>query len=100
MKNISNLPFSYHFSEGRHNGWRKISVSGRPLYLFDIPVDAIREVYLGQHIYKNVSKRQSLTHEELLDLMRSWQEKDFLLRRCEPDINTWNLLPQEVVTLE
>ncbi|MBU0656003.1 MAG: DUF2971 domain-containing protein [Gammaproteobacteria bacterium] len=92
VKNISALPFSYHFSEGRHDNWRKINISGRPLYLLDIPVEAIKEVYLGKNIYKNISRRNLFSHDEYCYLLQSWKDKGIALMRCEPDINSWNLI--------
>lgn len=98
VKNIASLPFNYHFSEGRHAEWRKIKISGRPLYLLDIPEESIKEIYLGRHVYKNVSKKNILTADELKELVSSWRKKDRLLMRCEPDISSWSLIPQEMDT--
>lgn len=91
VKDISKLPFGYHIGEGRHNEWRKIFVSGRPLYCFDIPDNAIKEVYLGRHIYKNVSKKKDLLGDELKDILSSWGKKDLKLFQCEPDLDSWSL---------
>jgi hypothetical protein len=91
VKNISELPFDYHTSEGRHNEWNKITVAGRPLYCFDIPESSIKEIYLGRHIYKNVSKKKALSDKELKDVLASWGNKDIKLMQCEPDIHSWQL---------
>ncbi|EDN56081.1 hypothetical protein VEx25_2057 [Vibrio antiquarius] len=91
VKGISTLPFGYHTGGGRSNAWNKISVAGRPLYCFDIPENAIKEIYLGRHIYKNVSKKEDLTGAELKNILLSWGRKDLKLFKCEPDIHSWNL---------
>lgn len=96
IKHISSLPFSYHSSEGRHENWRKINLSGRPLYLLDIPTESIREVYLGKNAYKNVSRKNLLTGDEFRNLLKSWKERGITLMRCEPDINSWNLKAQPI----
>lgn len=92
VKNISTLPFGYHYGEGRHKGWQKISVAGRPLYCLDIPEDSIKEIYLGRHIYKNVTKKKILDSDEFVCVLKSWGEKDVLLMQCEPNIKSWNLV--------
>ncbi|MBF4274772.1 DUF2971 domain-containing protein, partial [Vibrio anguillarum] len=91
VKDISKLPFGYHVGEGRCNEWNKITVAGRPLYCFDIPTDAIKEVYLGRHIYKNVSKKKLLSGDELKEILLSWGRRDLKLLQCGADINSWAL---------
>ena len=91
VKNISAIPFGYHGSEGRHNEWTKISVSGRPLYCFDIPEASIKEIYLGRHIYKNVTKKEALIDQELKNVLKSWGAKDIVLMQCNSDIQSWEL---------
>lgn len=92
VKNISSLPFSYHFGKGKSNEWNKIPVSGRPLYCLDLPKDSIREIYLGRHIYKNVTKKNLFSDEELMAIIKSWGKKDLLLMHCEPDVASWRLV--------
>ena len=91
VKNISAIPFGYHDSEGRHNEWTKMSVLGRPLYFFDIPEASIKEIYLGRHIYKNVTKKRTFTDQELKNVLKSWRAKDIVLMQCSPDIHSWEL---------
>lgn len=91
VKNISKIPLGYHFNEGRYDEWTKIFVSGRPLYCLDIPRDSIKEIYLGRHIYKNVTRTKTLSDSELKETLLSWGKKDVLFMQCEPDIHTWNL---------
>ncbi|WP_086480303.1 DUF2971 domain-containing protein [Oceanospirillum sanctuarii] len=91
VKDISGLPLSYHFDEGRSGEWNKIKVSGRPLYCLDIPIDSIKEIYLGRHIYKNVSKKKLLTDDELERVLLSWGQRDLKLWHCEPDVHSWQL---------
>lgn len=91
VKDISKLPFSYHSGDGRSAFWNKISVSGRPLYCLDIPISAIKEIYLGRHINKNASKKKDFSGNELQEILLSWGRKDLKLFQCETDINSWHL---------
>ncbi|GHA09567.1 DUF2971 domain-containing protein [Oceanisphaera arctica] len=97
VKNISEIPFCYHSGQGRHNKWTKISVSGRPLYCFDIPDSAIKEIYLGRHIYKNVTKKNAFTDQELKNILKSWGGKDIKLMQCHPDIHSWQLIAEQSI---
>ncbi|USD23312.1 DUF2971 domain-containing protein [Microbulbifer variabilis] len=97
VKQISHLPFGYYHSTGRYGEWSKISVSGRPLYCLDIPEGAIKEIYLGRHIYKNVSKKEALSLKGLKDVLQAWGAMDIQLFSCEPDINSWGLKAQRSI---
>lgn len=92
VKKISGIPLGYHIGQGRHDEWNKITISGRPLYCFDIPENSIKEIYLGHHIRKNVTKKNLLTGEELKGLLNSWREKGIKVMRCNPDLHSWNLI--------
>ncbi|HHG3304125.1 DUF2971 domain-containing protein [Vibrio parahaemolyticus] len=91
VKDITGLPFSYHFGEGRHGNWKKIMLSKRPLYCFDVPRSSIKEVYLGSHVRKNVSKKEDFSQVEYDSIIESWRRKDLKLFKCVPDIHSWNL---------
>ncbi len=91
VKNISQLPFTYHGQQGKYNEWSKITISGRPLYCLDIPAASIKEIYLGHNIYKNVTRKNILSDIELKETLRLWGQKDISLIQCETDIHTWNL---------
>lgn len=97
VKDISDLPFSYHFGKGRSNAWNKISVSGRPLYCLDIPPNSIKEIYLGRNIYKNVSKKRDFSQQELKDILLAWGRKDVKLLQCEPDLHSWRLIAKQSI---
>ncbi|OJH06771.1 MAG: hypothetical protein AOY29_06280 [Alcanivorax borkumensis] len=92
VKNIENLPFSYHTGGGRYREWNKVTVFGRPLYCFSVPGISLKEIYLGRHIYRNVTKRASVTDEELRGVLQSWGRKDIKMMQCEPDVNSWSLV--------
>lgn len=91
VKNISEIPFGYHTSQGRYGEWTKICVSGRPLYCFDMPDISIKEIYLGHHIYNNVTKKKALTELELKNTLTTWGQKDIKLMQCNPDVYSWKL---------
>lgn len=97
VKDISNLQFSYHSSEKRSDSWKKISIKGRPLYCFDIPPNAIREIYLGCHIYRNVTKKKDFSGEELRKILLHWGQKNLTLWQCETDIHSWNLRAKQSI---
>ncbi|WP_249325241.1 DUF2971 domain-containing protein [Vreelandella boliviensis] len=92
VKNIKNISFGYHASVGCYSEWNKITVSGRPLYCFSVPENSLKEIYLGQHIYKNVTKSGSITDEELNAVFQSWGGKDTKMMQCETDVHSWNLV--------
>jgi len=92
VKNIENIPFSYHTGVGRYGEWNKMTVSGRPLYCFDVPESALKEIYLGRHLYRNVTKSNSITDENLKGVLQSWGRKDIKMMQCEPDVHSWSLV--------
>lgn len=92
IKDIKSIPFAYHSGSGRYKEWNKIFVSGRPLYCFDIPESSIKEIYLGRHVYKNVTKSRSVTDKELNHMLKSWGGKDIKMMQCEPDVHSWDLI--------
>ncbi len=75
VKNIEDIPFGYHTGGGRYREWNKVTVSGRPLYCFDVPENSLKEIYLGRHLYRNVTKDGSVTDEKLKGVLQSWGEK-------------------------
>ena len=92
VKSIENIPFGYHTGGGRYREWNKVTVFGRPLYCFDLPENSLREIYLGRHLYRNVTKGGSVTGEELKGVLQSWGRKDVKMMQCEPDVHSWNLV--------
>lgn len=98
VKNIGGIPFGYHSGTGRYCEWNKISVSDRPLYCLEVPEDSIKEIYLGRHIYRNVSKSSSITNDELKDVLQSWERRDIRMMQCEPDMNSWRLIAKPSIT--
>ncbi|UTW04141.1 DUF2971 domain-containing protein [Amphritea atlantica] len=92
VKNIEDIPFGYHTGGGRYCEWNKVIVSGRPLYCFDVPENSLKEIYLGRHLYRNVTKDGSVTDENLKGVLQSWGRKDIKMMQCEPDIHSWNLI--------
>ncbi|CAH6972588.1 conserved hypothetical protein [Vibrio chagasii] len=100
VKDISALPFSYHFGKGRSNAWSKISVAGRPLYCLDMPENAIKEIYLGRHVYKNVTKKNDFSGDELKEILLSWGRKDLKLLQCQPDVHSWQLIAKQSINLQ
>ena len=94
VKNISEIPLSYHSGQGRHKEWTKISVAGRPLYCFDIPEASIKEIYLGRHIYKKVTKKKTFTDKEFKNILESWGQRNIKLMQCNPDVHSWQLIAE------
>jgi len=97
VKDISALQYSYHVGKGRRNAWNKISVAGRPLYCLDIPKNAVKEIYLGWHIYKNVTKKNDFSGDELKEILLSWGRKNLKLFQCQPDVHSWNLMAEQSI---
>lgn len=94
VKNIEDIPFGYHTGGGRYREWNKVTVSGRPLYCFDVPENSLKEIYLGRHLYRNVTKDGSVTDEKLKGVLQSWGRKDIKMMQCETDVHSWNLVAQ------
>ena len=92
VKNIEKITFGYHTNVGRCREWNTVTVSGRPLYCFSVPENSLKEIYLGRHLYRNVTKSASITDEQLKDLLRSWGRKNIKMMQCEPDISSWSLI--------
>lgn len=92
VKNIEDIPFGYHTGGGRYREWNKVTVSGRPLYCFDVSENSLKEIYLGRHLYRNVTKDGSVTDEELKGVLQSWGRKDIKMMQCEPDVHSWKLV--------
>lgn len=97
VKNIEKIPFGYHTGDGRYREWNKVTVSGRPLYCFGLPENSLKEIYLGRHLYRNVTKGGSVTDEELKAVLEFWGKKDIKIMRCEPDVQTWNLVAKQFI---
>ncbi len=97
VKDISNLPFSYYSSEKRSGPWRIILIKGRPLYCLDIPPNAIKEIYLGCHIYKNFTKKKDFSEEELRKILLHWGRKKLKLWQCETDTHSWCLRAKQSI---
>tara|TARA_R110001583_G_scaffold103710_1_gene251008 strand:- start:1063 stop:1860 length:798 start_codon:yes stop_codon:yes gene_type:complete len=92
VKNISHIPFAYHGEGGTHEQWTKISVLGRPLYCFTIPENSIKEIYLGSQVYRNVTRKKSLTNVEFVALIESWLVPRRTVSICKASIGTWDLI--------
>jgi len=57
-----------------------------------VPENSLKEIYLGRHLYRNVTKGGSVTDEELKGVLQSWGRKDIKMMQCEPDVHSWNLV--------
>ncbi|QOR38096.1 DUF2971 domain-containing protein [Billgrantia diversa] len=97
VKYIGNIPFGYHAGGGRYSEWNKMTVLGRPLYCFDVPESSLKEIYLGRHLYRNVTKSGSITDEELKGVLQLWGRKDIKMMQCEPDVHSWNLVAKSSI---
>lgn len=70
--------------------WNKITIDGRPIHCLKIPQNAFCKVYLGHHIWRNVSER-GLAQNELVNILESWASKGIQVLKCEPEYNSWSL---------
>lgn len=63
-----------------------IDVGGRPLYLLDLPNDAIKEVYIGAH-------SDFMDADKALDLIKSIRnhQPQFNMYRCKINNSSWAL---------
>ncbi|EGU30861.1 hypothetical protein VIBRN418_16281 [Vibrio sp. N418] len=70
--------------------WNKITIDGRPIHCLKIPEKSFCKVYLGHHIWKNVSER-GLEKDELVEILESWSSRGIQILKCEPEYNSWSL---------
>ncbi|GHZ85225.1 hypothetical protein VCSRO34_3603 [Vibrio cholerae] len=70
--------------------WNKITIDGRPMHCLKVPEGTFCKVYLGHHIWKNVSER-GLEQNELVEILENWASKGIEVLKCEPDYNSWSL---------
>jgi hypothetical protein len=100
IKSLSNFQFSYHspydqeLSNTADSSWNKVRnrTLGQPLFCFNIPRDAIKEVYLGTNFNRNACRSnegddKQWCHEQL----EYFKEQKFKLYACDPDYSGWNL---------
>ncbi|WP_298940914.1 DUF2971 domain-containing protein [uncultured Psychromonas sp.] len=102
IKSLIDFNFSYHnplplsevLSDVKGSRWDKLrnNVLGQPLFCFNIPENAIKEVYLGACFYRNMCRsneeKDKELHDEQLDYFKV---QNFDLFVCEPDYSGWNL---------
>ncbi|CAH1550074.1 DUF2971 domain-containing protein [Vibrio rotiferianus] len=103
IKNLNEFSFSYHSTDEEllteDSKWTKIRNSnlGQPMYCYRIPRSGIKEIYLGENIYRNASRvndgKNKLKVENDINFIKSFGCKVF---RCEADVSTWNLVSVEL----
>nr|WP_228050979.1 DUF2971 domain-containing protein [Pontibacterium sinense] len=97
VKSLSKSPYGYHSFGGEFRNasgdWnqKRIASLGRPIYCYKLPEGAIKEVYLGRHVYKNISKSGVVSSDGLEEFKGLCRSMRIQLKRCEPDIYSWNL---------
>jgi hypothetical protein len=75
VKNIKS-PFVGYYEKGRFKNsageWDKIIIPklGRPIYCLSIPSDSIREIFMGENVYENVSRLGSVLLKQNSHLLR------------------------------
>lgn len=103
IKSLTDFKFGYHSKEDQlltNDGrWNKVRnhYLGQPLFCYKIPKSGIKEIYLGVNVYRNASRIEEGANEQHvkdnLDFLKSFGCKIF---RCEPDVQTWNLMSEEL----
>lgn len=67
------------------------------MYCLDIPENSIKEIYLGQNISKNVTKKNDFSADEIKEILLSWGRKDLKLLQCQPDVHSWQLIAEKSI---
>ncbi|WP_258186002.1 DUF2971 domain-containing protein [Vibrio splendidus] len=103
IKSLTDFKFGYHTKEDQlltNDGrWNKVrnSYLGQPLFCYKVPKSGIKEIYLGANVYRNVARIEEGAHEQRvkddLDFLKSFGCRVF---KCEPDAQTWDLIPVEL----
>lgn len=70
--------------------WNQLQIGGRALYCYKLPKTAIREIYIGCNIYKNVS-RAGMSQEEVFGVLAKWKNQGLSVSICVPNYNSWDL---------
>lgn len=100
IKSLSKFKFSYHgsydqvLSDSDGSRWKKIrnSALGQPLFCFNIPKSAIKEVYLGTNFNRNACRSNEGSDQQWCDeQLEYFKSQSFKLFVCEPDYSGWSL---------
>lgn len=94
VKNIKpSIPVSRYSEskfENKSGAWSVIQFQGRPIYCFSIPKKAIKEVYLGCSVYKNVS-RLAMAKSEYEELKRGCISRGISVFNVRQVQQSWQL---------
>lgn len=97
VKRLVDSPYGYHSDGGEFSNisgdWiqKNPKSLGRPIYCLKIPKHSIVNVYLGKHIYKNISRTKTTTESEFGNFKALCHERGIELKRCEADVHSWKL---------
>jgi hypothetical protein len=97
VKRLVDSPYGYDSEGGAFSNvsgdWiqKNPKCLGRPIYCLQLPKDSIVNVYLGRHVYKNISRTKITTESEFANFKEICRGRGIALNRCEPDVHSWKL---------
>lgn len=93
VKNInsnSSSRYSESSFENKSGAWSTIQFQGRPIYCLSIPIESVKEIYLGCSIYKNIS-RLGFPDQEYSEIKNEWRAKGISVFNVRQIKNNWQL---------
>ncbi|WP_277055078.1 DUF2971 domain-containing protein [Pseudoalteromonas marina] len=93
VKNInsnSSSRYSESSFENKSGEWNTIQFQGRPIYCLSIPMESVKEIYLGCSTYKNIS-RLGFPEQEYSEIKKEWRAKGISVFNVRQIKNNWQL---------
>ncbi|CED57994.1 putative uncharacterized protein (plasmid) [Aliivibrio wodanis] len=96
IKSLLSFNYSYHgtHDEVINDCWdkRRLSSLGQPLFCFKIPINSIKEIYLGEKIDRNRCRTNNGQDEEKFqENLKFIKSQDCPIYVCEADVSSWKL---------
>ena len=94
VKNIKSEPYISKYKEGKFENsagkWTQVQVDGRALYCYHFPKEAVKEVYMGCNVFKNVS-RAGMDQEDVFGTLSKWKDEGIEVYNCRTHYDSWDL---------
>lgn len=96
IKSLLNFNYSYHdtHDEVINDSWdkRRLSSLGQPLFCFKIPINSIKEIYLGENINRlGCRVNNGKDKDQFKENLNFIKSQDCPIYVCEPDFSSWKL---------
>lgn len=73
--------------------WNQILIEheGRTIPCLNVPQKSFVKVYIGRHIYKQISHLKKHSEQELKVILQGWADIGIEVYGCSPDVNSWQI---------